>query len=133
MPAATIDDVVRAIERWRAGWRDEGPVRQWGIWVRDGSALAGGVELRVRDDRRANLSYVVFPPHRRRGLATAAATLAARWGLEHLDTDAVVAIIDEHNIASRGVVTGAGFVLDGPAEPWEHTESGVMLRYVLRS
>ena len=24
----------------------------------------------------------------------------------------------------------AGFTLDGPAEPWEHTESGPMLRYV---
>ena len=26
---------------------------------------------------------------------------------------------------------GAGFVLDGPADPWEYNESGVMLRYVL--
>ena len=133
MPAATIDDVVRAIERWRAGWQDAGPVRQWGIWVEDGCVLAGGVELRVRDDRRANLSYVVFPPYRRLGVATAAVTVAARWGLEQLDIDAIVAIINEDNVASRGVVTAAGFVLDGRAERWEQTESGVMLRFVLRT
>ncbi len=133
MPAATIDDGVRAIERWQSGWHDAGPIRQWGIWVDGGTVLAGGVELRVRDDRRANLSYVVFPRHRRRGVATAAVTLAATWGFEHLDIDALVAIINEHNVASRGVATGAGFVLDGRAEPWEHTESGLMLRYVSRS
>jgi RimJ/RimL family protein N-acetyltransferase len=133
MPAATLEDVVRAIERWQAGWHDAGPVRHWGIWVEDGAVLAGGVELRVRDDRRANLSYVVFPAHRRRGVATAAVTLATTWGVEHLDIDGVVAIINQKHVASRGVVTGAGFVLDRRAEPWEHTESGVMLRYVLRS
>ena len=134
MPAATLDDVTRAIERWQASWQEAGPVQQWGIWVDGGGALAGGVQLRVRDDRRANLSYVVFPAHRRQGVATAAVMLAAAWGLEHLDIDAVVAIVNEDNVASRGVATAAGFELDGRAEPWEQTESGVMmLRHLLRS
>ena len=31
------------------------------------------------------------------------------------------------------VAENAAFTLDGSAEPWEHTESGVMLRYVLRA
>ena len=128
MPAATLADVERAIERWSVGWRDDGPVRQWGIWV--DHALVGGVELRVREDGRANVSYVVFPAFRRRGHATAAVELAVAWGITHLSVDGFVAIVDERNIASRGVAERAGFTLDGPAEPWEHTESGPMLRYV---
>ena len=55
-------------------------VRQWGIWV--DHALGGGVELRVREDGRANVSYVVFPAFRRRGHATAAVELAVAWGID---------------------------------------------------
>lgn len=128
MPAATVDDVVRAIERWRAGWTDDGRVLQWGIWVDD--QLAGGVELRIRDDGRANVSYVVFPAFRRCGVATTSVELAVEWGIAHLPIAAVVAVIDVENIASRGVVEGAGFALDGPAEQWEHSETGTMVRYV---
>ena len=105
MPAARLADVERAIERWSAGWRDDGPVRQWGIWV--DHALAGGVELRVREDSRANVSYVVFPAFRRRGHATAAVELAVAWGITHLSVDGFVAIVDERNIASRGVAERA--------------------------
>ena len=128
MPAAAIDDVVLAIERWRIGWIDNGPLRQWGIWV--DRELAGGVELRIRDDGRANLSYVVFPAFRRRGLATAAVELVVEWGLAHLPIRGVVAVIDVENVASRGVVAGAGFAPDGAADPWEHTERGTMVRYM---
>ena len=128
MPAASLTDVERAIEQWSAGWREDGPVRQWGIWVDE--ALAGGVELRVREDGRANVSYVVFPAFRRCGHATEAVQLAVAWGVTHLPVDGFVAIVDERNIASRRVAERAGFTLDGPAEPWEHAESGPMLRYV---
>ncbi|HTN78142.1 MAG TPA: GNAT family N-acetyltransferase [Acidimicrobiales bacterium] len=127
MPAATLADVERAIRRWQAGWM-EGGLHHWGIWI-DG-ALVGGVELSVRDDRRANVSYAVFAASRGRGVASAAVGLAAAWGRQNLPIDAVVAIIDEANLASRGVAERTGFALDGPAAPWEHAESGVMLRYV---
>lgn len=133
MPAASRADVVRAIERWRADWHDGGSMRQWGIWIDGGAVLVGGVELRVRHDGRANLSYVVFPAFRRRGLASTAVALACEWGKAHLPIDAIVAIIDETNVASRGVVEANGFTLAGRAEPWEHNQSGVMLRYLLPS
>ena len=68
--------------------------------------------------------------------SAAAAMRLRRWSSPshgasaHLSVDGFVAIVDERNIASRGVAENAGFTLDGPAEPWEHTESGPMLRYV---
>lgn len=126
---APIENVIAAIRRWQAGWADDGPVRQWGIWSDD--QLVGGIELRQRDDGRANLSYLVFPAGRRRGLATRAVRVASTWALETLAVSAVVAVIDEQNVASRQVAERAGFVLEGPAEPWESSETGIMLRYLL--
>lgn len=123
-----IENIVAAIGRWQAGWAEDSPLRQWGIWSED--RLAGGVELRVRDDRRANVSYVVFPEWRRRGYASGAVSAVAAWANENLDVSALVAVVDELNVASRGVVEAAGFHLEGRAEPWEYSESGVMLRYV---
>lgn len=126
---APLENIVNAIMTWRSGWANAGPVCHWGIWVE--GRLAGGVELRVREDGKANVSYLVFPFFRRRGLARKATRLAAEWAFKHLRAPAVVAVVDEANTASRGVAEGAGFKLDGFAEPWEYSESGVMLRYVL--
>jgi RimJ/RimL family protein N-acetyltransferase len=126
---APIENVIAAIRRWQAGWADDGPVRHWGIWRDD--HLAGGVELRIRHDGRASVSYVVFPAWRRRGVATRAVRLASAWAFETLDVSAVVAIIDEQNTASRRVAERVGFVLDGLAEPWEYSETGVMARYLM--
>lgn len=131
-PPASRENVVTAITDWRRSWATASPIRHWGIWARPDGPLAGGVELRNRGDRRANLSYVVFPSHRRRGLASEASTLAAQWALNAWPIDAVVACIDERNVASRGVVESAGFSADGLADPHESSESGVMLRYVFR-
>jgi RimJ/RimL family protein N-acetyltransferase len=128
---APFEDVVAAIDGWMSSWREGGPVFHWGIWV-PADVLAGGVELRDRGDGRANVSYVVFPHARRGGVATQAVRTASQWAFEHLEVDAVVAVIDERNHASRGVAEKAGFVLEGPAEPWEYSETGPMVRYVLK-
>jgi RimJ/RimL family protein N-acetyltransferase len=128
-PPAELRHVLAAIERWRSGWRDGGPVRHWGVWV--GAEIAGGVELRVRDDGRANVSYLVFPDHRGRGLAAAAVRLAAAWAFDQIGVSALVAVVDERNLASRRTAEASGFVPDGPADPSEHGEHGVMVRYLL--
>jgi RimJ/RimL family protein N-acetyltransferase len=40
--------------------------------------------LRIRDDGKANISYLVFPFARRRGLAWKAARLTAGWAFSEL-------------------------------------------------
>jgi [ribosomal protein S5]-alanine N-acetyltransferase len=127
---APLENVFAAIGRWHTGWETGGPLRHWGVWHH--GALAGGVELRVRDDRRANLSYVVFPPYRRKGIATEAATLAACWAFAHLRVVALVGVVDERNAASIGVLHAAGFRYEGYADEWEHDSNGVMLRFALQ-
>lgn len=122
-----LTEVRAAIDTWRESWALGGPVRHWGIWV--AGRLAGGVELRDRGDRRANL-YVVFAGFRRRGIGADAVCHATHWGLEHLPVDAIVAIVDWNNVASRALAERAGFVLEGLAERWEYDESGPAVRYV---
>ncbi len=127
---AELADVRAAIARWRAGWADDGPLRQWGIRWRE--QLAGGVELRVHAGRWANISYVVFPTFRRRGLATEATILATEWALANLPVDEVAGLVDADNQASRGVLMAAGFTDLGWAAPADYGESGPLRRYVRR-
>ena len=125
-----LRNVLAAIQTWRTAWQTGAASRHWGIRAEPEQTLAGGVEVRDRGDGRANISYVVFPAWRRQGVATRAVRLASAWALANLPVAAVVAVVDERNVASLGVVRAAGFVLEGPAEPWEHVESGRMLRFV---
>ena len=127
--AVAVAAMESCIETWRAAWRAGGPQHHWGIWTEDGHVLSGGVEVRIRADRRANVSYIVFPSARKRGLATRAVRLAAGWAFSQLDIDGLVAVVDERNVASRAVALASGLKLEGPAEAWEYSESGVMLRY----
>lgn len=92
--------------------------------------LVGDVELRDRGDRLANLSYVVFPPARRRHVATRAVRLATGRALTNLPVEGLVAIVDPTNHASIGVAQAAGFAHDGPADPSEHDSSVTMLRFI---
>jgi RimJ/RimL family protein N-acetyltransferase len=127
---STPEDVVEAIVRWRASWQSHGQVRHWGVFVQPDTTLVGGVELRDRGDRLANLSYVVFPAARRRHVATRAVRLATDWALTNLPVDGVVAIVDPNNHASIGVAQAAGFAADGTAGSSEHDSSAEMLRLI---
>lgn len=126
--ASPAENVVDAINNWRRHWLTDGPMRQWGIRV--GGRLAGGLDLQDRGDRRANLAYLIFPEFRRLGLAAEAIRLSTSWALKNMPVDAVVAIIDVENVASRATAERSGFVLEGYAERWEYDESGPSLRYV---
>jgi RimJ/RimL family protein N-acetyltransferase len=110
---ATRADVERAIVAWQESWASEGPVRHWGVCVRPADELAGGVEVRDLGDDRVNLSYVIFPPYRRRGLATRASRLALDYAAQVLGaSSAVIKILDGNN-ASLGVARNLGAEMVG--------------------
>lgn len=98
--------VRRAIER----WADDGPKLSFGIRVEGGAVLAGTIDAELdRATRRAGLSYGVYPAHRRRGLATRAVRLAARYLGERGDVDRIAIDVDPANGPSIGVARRAGF------------------------
>lgn len=92
---ASREDVERAVNAWMDSWRSGGPVRHWAICDRELGRIAGGVEVRDLGDGQVNLSYVVFPPFRRTGVATRASRLALRYAAGEMGaTDAVIKVLD---------------------------------------
>jgi RimJ/RimL family protein N-acetyltransferase len=79
---ARRQDVLQAVQRWQASWRQGGPVRHWAIVDRNTDLLAGGVEVRDLSSGEVNLSYLVFPSFRQRGFATRASRLALDMPVE---------------------------------------------------
>jgi RimJ/RimL family protein N-acetyltransferase len=64
---------------------------------------------------RANLGYWVRTSATRRGFATAAARLLARFGVEHLNLDRIEIVAAVDNIASQRVAEKLGAVREGVA------------------
>ncbi|MDN5915054.1 MAG: GNAT family N-acetyltransferase [Pseudonocardia sp.] len=100
--------VRRSIERWIA----DGPKLSFGIRLDQGATLAGTIDADhdpQPGSRRANLAYGIYPQFRRRGLATRAVLLAARYLSERGDIDRICIDVDTANTASSGVALRAGF------------------------
>jgi len=110
---ATRAHVERAIAAWQESWASDGPVRHWGVCVLATRELAGGVELRDLGDGRVSLSYVIFPPYRRRGFAARASRLALDDAAQVLRATSAVIKIVEGNEASRGVARSLGAEMVG--------------------
>jgi RimJ/RimL family protein N-acetyltransferase len=128
---ATRAHVERAMAAWQESWSRGGPVRHWGVRVRPAQDLAGGVELRDLGDGRVNLSYVIFPPFRRRGLATRASRLALDYAAQVVGTSSAVIKILEGNVASLGVAKSLGAEIVGD-EPSDAGGRLIVFRLALR-
>jgi RimJ/RimL family protein N-acetyltransferase len=127
---ATRADVERAIAAWQESWATGGPVRHWGACLRATGEIAGGVEVRVLGDGDVNLSYVVFPAFRRRGVATRAARLALAYAHSSLAATTAAIRVLEGNVASLGVARTLGAVEVG-GEPSDAGGRFVVFRLAL--
>jgi RimJ/RimL family protein N-acetyltransferase len=65
------------------------------------------------DNRRANLGYWIRSSATRRGVATEATCLLARWGFENTALNRLELIISTKNLASLRVATKAGAAREG--------------------
>lgn len=105
---APLENVLAAIDRWQESWARRGPVRNFGIWDPTGDVLVGNVEVRADDDGSVNLSYLVFPPFRRRGVATRACRVAIAYAATAFEaTTARIRVLD-WNEASLAVARSLG-------------------------
>jgi RimJ/RimL family protein N-acetyltransferase len=110
---STQEDVLRAIERWSESWRSGGPVRCWAICDVATAAIVGGVELRQLDETDVNLSYFVFAPWRRRGIAARATKLALEFALTEMNASRAIIKVLDGNLASLAVARHLGARLVG--------------------
>ena len=129
---APRSNVEQAIADWAQSWRTGGPVRHWAICDQKTGGIVGGVELRDEGDGNLNLSYVVFPAWRRRGIATRACRLALAYAVAVIDCRAAVIKVLQGNAASIAVARKLGATVTG----MEVTEAGnlsIVLRVDLES
>ncbi len=111
---AARDPYVAEIER------IEGP-REWlerkaargGLAIVADGEVAGGVDVAGRHPRVGELGYFVLERLRRRGIATAAASLVVRRALNDEDYVRVQATVEPWNVASRRVLERAGLRHEG--------------------
>jgi RimJ/RimL family protein N-acetyltransferase len=94
-----------------------------------GGAVVGEVGLSSIDvvSRTAEIGWWVAPGHRGGGLAARGASLVARWAIEELCVDTIVARCAPANPASGCVARAAGFLRlpdEGEAELWGFTPVG---------
>lgn len=123
---------VADAERWIAGaaTRRElglsldlvvGPLAGDEVW---GEVGLSRLQLTAGDATRdeVEIGWWVLPGHRRRGVATAASGLLARWAIGALEVDRLVARIVRGEVASEGVATRVGLrrlaALDGTRDLW---------------
>jgi RimJ/RimL family protein N-acetyltransferase len=93
-----------------------GPIDGDAVWGEVGLA---GVRLSSGDATRdeIEIGWWVLPAHRRRGIATAAARLLARWALTDLGAPRLVARIDRGSTASETVADHIGLHRLAPLDP----------------
>jgi len=126
---AELPDVIRAIDQWQASWREMGPIRHWGIRPLDSMVILGGVELRaVGDgDRSVNLSYLVFPDFRRRGIAVQASRLALDYAVREMGATHALIKMARDNEISVAVARRLGAIPVG-SEPVDSERSFLVTR-----
>ncbi len=133
-PARSNEETARAaILRWEHDWRSGGPTRTFAIRDASTRTLVGGCQVRLREKQMAELSYWVFPQHRRKSYAVRAVRLACRFAFSELAIERIEAYVQPDNVASRRVLERAGFVEEGIARARERTATGDRWDMVLYS
>jgi RimJ/RimL family protein N-acetyltransferase len=114
--SSTRENVVDAIQKWMHSCRTSGPVRRWAVCEPTTDRILGGVEVRDLGAGEVNLSSVVFPWARRRGIATRAAELALAYAVKEMGARTAIIKVLEGNQASLGVARQLG-ALESRTEP----------------
>ena len=98
---------VGVVERFQAEW-DDGSRFSLAIRDRASGRAVGAVELRPCDDAM-EVSYVVAPALRRRGLASRAVAAVLSWARRELNVGVVLLNCHPDNLASQKVAEKCGF------------------------
>ena len=113
-PEYSMEESLEWILKCRRFW-DDGLEYHFAVFDRDTETLVGGVGLNQLDvtNRLANLGYWVRTAWTRRGVATAAAQLAVRFGFEELGLIRLEVTVGLRNTASQRVAEKVGAVREG--------------------
>ncbi|HSO96336.1 MAG TPA: GNAT family N-acetyltransferase [Acidimicrobiia bacterium] len=108
----TVDDAVTYIERSAASWHS-GDAAPFVVVDAEDGRLLGSIGLHDLAEPVAHVGYWVAAPARRRGVATRALRLVARWALADLARTRLELFTFVENGRSQRVASHAGFTCEG--------------------
>jgi ribosomal-protein-serine acetyltransferase len=110
----SLDETVTYLDFCRQAWSD-GREYNFAIFDRETERFLGGVGINLIDwvHRRGNLGYWVRTSAIRRGHASDAARILAKWGLKQLGLTRIEIVAAIENIASQRVAAKAGAAPEG--------------------
>lgn len=110
---STSESVKATIQSWERSWHEQGPVRALAARRLVDNRLVGGVELRLRDQAVAEISYWVAAGFRQRGYAVRAIRLGCRYAMAELGVQRIEAFIEPDNAGSIKAAQSVGFQIEG--------------------
>jgi RimJ/RimL family protein N-acetyltransferase len=115
-PHQTVDETIEFLQRCEHEWAD-GSAFPWTLWMKDGGAFAGMIEIRVRETS-VNVGYALARRWWRQGLMTEALTSAVQWAFEQPSIFRVWATCDVENVASARLLERVGMEREGVLRRW---------------
>ena len=114
--AVVLRGTVAARLAARARRPSSGNYRFWTIRERASGDIAGSCALTSRPRGGIQITYMLFPNFRGRGIATEAARAVLDFAFDELSLDNVAAIVADRNLSSLRVVEKLGMSREGEIE-----------------
>lgn len=108
----SIEDSREFLRRTIAAY-DEGTPATWALVLRVSGRVIGGISLRIINEWRAELGYVVGREHWGQGLMTEAAARVIRCGFDDYRLYRIEALCDVDHIGSARVMEKCGMQFEG--------------------
>jgi RimJ/RimL family protein N-acetyltransferase len=116
-----LSDVQQFVTSCQESWRSLGSHRHWAIRRVDSLVLLGGVDVRALENDQVNLSYVVFPPFLRQGVARRASLRALTYASTLMGATTALIRMLPRNVSSRNLALGivAHYLREEPSDGGE--------------
>lgn len=117
-PHESVEETLTLIERFRDEWAGDATERTWAIDLRDDSSTPMGMITARSGNHGVELGYAIATACWGHGIATHAVAVVTDWALTAKESHRVWATCDVANVASRRVLSKAGFAEEGVLRRW---------------
>jgi RimJ/RimL family protein N-acetyltransferase len=115
-PHRRVDETIEFLQRCERTWA-EGSAFPWTLWMKDGGAFVGLIEIRVHATA-VDLGYALARRWWRQGLMSEALAAVVHWALSQPEIYRVWATCDVDNAPSARVLERVGMAREGVLRRW---------------
>lgn len=115
-PHRSVADTIEFLQRCEKVWAEESAF-PWTLWLKDGGALAGLIEIRVRESA-VDMGYALVRRCWHQGLMSEAVFSVVQWAFAQPQIYRVWATCDVENLASARLLERVGMEREGVLRQW---------------